>query len=60
LQLRTFTGASIVGIQRDRTSLVNPGPDEEIQRGDLVLLIGSPAQLEAARKLLNEGHSAEA
>jgi CPA2 family monovalent cation:H+ antiporter-2 len=52
LRLRTQTGASIVGIERDGTSIVNPGADEELQSGDQVLLIGSEDQLQAARELL--------
>ena len=55
LELRTRTGASIVGIERNGANIINPGPDEELQAGDQVLLLGSPTQLEKARKhLLNE------
>jgi CPA2 family monovalent cation:H+ antiporter-2 len=54
LALRTRTGASIVGIQRDETSLINPGPDEELRAGDDVLLIGSQSHLDSAQKLLND------
>ena len=52
LRLRTLTGASIVGIQRDGTNLVNPGPDEEMRQGDELLLLGSEAHLASARKFL--------
>ncbi len=52
LRLRTATGASIVGIERNGASLINPGPDEEMQAGDRVLLLGNRAQLDAARALL--------
>lgn len=52
LQLRTQTGASVVGIERSTGSIINPGPDEELQAGDQILLLGNPAQLEAARKHL--------
>jgi CPA2 family monovalent cation:H+ antiporter-2 len=55
LALRTRTGASIVGIQRDETSLINPGPDEELRAGDDVLLLGSQGHLDSAQKLLNDG-----
>ncbi len=55
LALRTRTGASIVGIQRDETSLINPGPDEELRVGDDVLLLGSQSHLDSAQKLLNDG-----
>ena len=54
LQLRTATGASVVGIRRDGESLVNPGPDEELRPGDDVLLLGSDQQLQAALGLLSE------
>ena len=49
LELRTRTGASIVGFARNGTNLINPGPDEELQSGDQVLLLGTRAQLDAAR-----------
>lgn len=54
LELRTKTGASIVAIERGGVNNVNPGPDEELQVNDQVLLLGSPAQLEKARKHLLE------
>lgn len=52
LQLRTQTGASIVGIERNGVNIINPGPDEEIQAGDQVLLLGNRAQLDAAQRSL--------
>jgi CPA2 family monovalent cation:H+ antiporter-2 len=52
LALRTRTGASIVGIQRDNESLVNPGADEELRAGDEILLLGSDDHLASAEKLL--------
>ena len=52
LELRTQTGASIVGIERGGTNLINPGPDEELQPGDQVLLLGTPAQTTAAKDFL--------
>jgi CPA2 family monovalent cation:H+ antiporter-2 len=55
LALRTRTGASIVGIQRDGANIVNPGPDEELRPGDEVLLLGNQENLESARKLLISG-----
>jgi CPA2 family monovalent cation:H+ antiporter-2 len=57
LELRTKTGASIVAIERAGVNNVNPGPDEELQQHDQVLLLGSAAQLEKARKhLLSDAH----
>jgi CPA2 family monovalent cation:H+ antiporter-2 len=52
LHLRRRTGATVVGIERAGESIVNPGPDEELQPDDGVLLIGTRRQLEAARPLL--------
>lgn len=52
LALRTQTGASIVGIERLSGLVINPGPDEEIQNGDQVLMLGRAEQLSASRRLL--------
>lgn len=45
LELRTRTGASVVGIERNGENIVNPGPDEELRAGDKLLLLGSSDQL---------------
>ncbi|HEY8900125.1 MAG TPA: cation:proton antiporter [Chthoniobacterales bacterium] len=52
LKLRSETGASIVGIERGGTSVINPPPEEEILVDDEVMLLGSPQQLASARALL--------
>jgi K+/H+ antiporter YhaU regulatory subunit KhtT len=52
LALRTQTGVSIVAIERAGATLVNPGPDEELQPDDQVLLLGQREQLDAARRQL--------
>ena len=52
LELRSQTGASVVAIDRAGLNLINPGPDDDIQAGDQVVLLGGPDQLEKARKLL--------
>jgi CPA2 family monovalent cation:H+ antiporter-2 len=52
LALRTRTGASIVAIERAGGNIINPGPDEEIQVDDQLLLLGRREQLEAARRHL--------
>jgi CPA2 family monovalent cation:H+ antiporter-2 len=49
--LRTRTGASVVGIERAGGNIINPGPGEELQSGDQLLIIGSTDQLAAAEKL---------
>ncbi|HOX58982.1 MAG TPA: cation:proton antiporter [Candidatus Paceibacterota bacterium] len=52
LELRTRTGASIVGIERSGSRIINPGPDEELQSGDQILLLGARSQLDSARTVL--------
>ncbi len=52
LALRAETGASIVAIERVGRTIVNPGPDEELQEGDQVLLLGDRQQLAMAAKVL--------
>ncbi len=51
LELRSRTGASVVGIERNGDNLVNPGPDEELRAGDKLLLLGSGDQLTQALEL---------
>jgi len=50
--LRLRTGASIVALERPGVKLVNPGPDEEVQPDDKLLLLGTAAQLQQAEQLL--------
>lgn len=47
--LRTRTAASIVAIERDGKTIVNPEPDEVLRAGDQVLLLGRVEHIEAAR-----------
>ena len=55
LELRTRTGTSIVGIERSQGQcIINPGPDEELQSGDQVLLLGTRPQLDSARGALSK------
>jgi CPA2 family monovalent cation:H+ antiporter-2 len=54
LELRTRTGASIVGIERSGANIINPSADEELQAGDRVLLLGNREQLDAAREVLRQ------
>jgi len=57
LELRTNTGVSIVGIERDSERIVNPGPGETLHEGDLLLLLGEDAQLPKAKAELAPGQS---
>jgi len=53
LALRTRSGASVVGIERAGVPIINPGPDEELLPGDVVLLLGSTLQITAAKRVLD-------
>jgi CPA2 family monovalent cation:H+ antiporter-2 len=50
--LRKRTGASIVGIARKQGVQVNPAPDDRIDAGDRLAIIGTLAQTQAATRLL--------
>jgi CPA2 family monovalent cation:H+ antiporter-2 len=52
LELRTRTGASIVGIERETATIINPSPEEELQAGDQIFLLGTREQLQKARQLM--------
>lgn len=52
LNLRARSGVSIVALDRGGRRIVNPGPDEELQAGDKILLLGEPEQIRQARSLL--------
>jgi CPA2 family monovalent cation:H+ antiporter-2 len=54
LELRTRTGASIVGIERGGAKIINPSADEELQAGDQVLLLGTRDQLAPAKAILSK------
>ncbi len=54
VELRTHTGATIVGIARGSDSIINPGPDEELLPDDQLLLLGTAEQLQSARILFKQ------
>lgn len=49
LGIRAASGASIVAIERATGNIINPSPDEEVKEGDELLLLGTKAQLQAAK-----------
>ena len=53
LRLRSITGVTIIGIERDGKSIVNPEADEELAAGDKLLLLGYDKQINAAKEFLN-------
>lgn len=51
LELRRRTGVSIVGIMRGGVLQQNPGPDDVIEAGDLLAVVGQPEQRRAVQAL---------
>ena len=52
IALRSHTGVSVVAIERNGSSVVNPGPDDELHVGDSVFLLGTAEQMSRARAIL--------
>jgi CPA2 family monovalent cation:H+ antiporter-2 len=52
LEVRRLTGAYIIGIERDGEAMINPSPDEELNVGDKVVLLGEDSQLSKAADLM--------
>jgi CPA2 family monovalent cation:H+ antiporter-2 len=53
LGLRSHTGATIVAIYRGDDSIPNPSPETALQPGDVLMLMGEPAQIKAAIQYLS-------
>jgi CPA2 family monovalent cation:H+ antiporter-2 len=58
--LRRRTGATLVAYTREGDTAVHPSPDDVLQAGDVVSLLGNDTQLAAARALIASGPRAEA
>lgn len=55
LDLRARTGASVIALVRGETSHVNPSPDERLEPGDCLVLVGSHREMEDAFLFLDQG-----
>ncbi len=55
LNLRAKTGVSIIAVVRKGDPLANPSADTQLEAGDVLVLVGSHAQLDEALQLLREG-----
>jgi TrkA domain protein len=49
---RTLTGASVVALVRDATIVASPGPDTEIEAGDVLVVIGTEAGISGVRRIV--------
>jgi K+/H+ antiporter YhaU regulatory subunit KhtT len=53
LRFREMTGCTIAGIYRGNGHIVNPGPQDALEPGDVLLLMGDAAQIGKAAKMIN-------
>ena len=56
VNLRANTNASIIAIQRGDKYMTALSPDESLQEGDVLYLVGDETDILLARKLLSGGH----
>jgi TrkA domain protein len=54
-RIRTRTGASVVAMLRSGQVLASPAPTDLIEPDDLLIVVGTPAGLEAAAAILHRG-----
>lgn len=59
LDVRRRTGVSILAVVRGNSPVTNPPPHFRVRVGDVLVLVGSHAQLESARNLLQNGPSTD-
>jgi monovalent cation:H+ antiporter-2, CPA2 family len=53
LDLRKQTGATVITAIHDGNTEINPGPDFKLAAEDILVLLGSPEQIEMAIELIN-------
>jgi monovalent cation:H+ antiporter-2, CPA2 family len=53
LEIRARTGSTVVAVVRDGQSEINPGPNFAFDAEDIVVLFGSPQEIEKAIEILN-------
>lgn len=58
LQLRRTTGVTIIAVVHDGQPFTNPAPELEIHAGDILVMLGSHAQLDRALTQLGEAEPA--
>ena len=54
-RIRTRTGVSVVAVIRGGAPVPAPGPDFTLERGDYLVVVGTPRGIEAAVDLLHHG-----
>jgi CPA2 family monovalent cation:H+ antiporter-2 len=59
LDLRKRTGATVIAVVREGGTEVNPGPEYAFAAGDIIVMLGSPEQIEnAIEEISGSGNSA--
>jgi CPA2 family monovalent cation:H+ antiporter-2 len=53
MDLRKQTGATVITAIRDGNTEINPGPDFKLEAEDILVLLGSPEQIETAIERIN-------
>ncbi|HVG18516.1 MAG TPA: cation:proton antiporter, partial [Blastocatellia bacterium] len=54
MDLRKQTGATLITAIRDGNTEINPGPDYKLEAEDILVLLGSPEQIEMAIEQIND------
>jgi TrkA domain protein len=54
-RIRTRSGASVVAIVREGQVVPSPAPNDTMNPGDLLIVVGTPEGLDAAAKILHGG-----
>ncbi len=49
---RTLTGASVVAVVRGETVIASPGPDTELDAGDVLVVIGTESGINGVRRIV--------
>ncbi|HEX8336070.1 MAG TPA: NAD-binding protein, partial [Pyrinomonadaceae bacterium] len=53
LELRSRTGASVIALVRDGRTEINPGPGLRLESEDVIVLLGTPEQVDLAIEQIN-------
>jgi TrkA domain protein len=52
---RTRTGVSVVAVVRDEIAIPAPGPDQQLEAGDTLVVVGTPRGIEDLAVILRTG-----
>ncbi|WP_347488731.1 cation:proton antiporter regulatory subunit [Desulfoscipio sp. XC116] len=56
LHIRKKTGAAIIAvIMKDQGKVINPGPEQVINKGATLVVLGERGQVKACKRLINDG-----